>query len=116
MGKKSEQTTETGQGHNSEADLAAFKAAGPFVDRVLNVQADIDAIMDKAKEECEPLREDIKVIKGEALDAGFQKKVFNTYISRRKDLLKIEKRRMNLDEEHRDNLDQMTFALEPEAA
>ncbi len=88
-----------------------WKSAEPFVERVENVQADIDAIMEEAKAKCSPLAEDIKNIKNEAAQAGFRKKPLNALIAHRKHIIKANAIRAKLDEDQQDDYDQMKNAL-----
>lgn len=82
-----------------------------LLDRIANVQKDIDGTMDAAKAECAPLREDIGNIKKEANEAGFSRKEFNALV--RKDRLEkqIEAIPSQLDEEQKERYDDMLLAL-----
>lgn len=62
------------------------KATGPFLARILNINADMDAIMDAAKEKCAPLADDIKAIKKEASDEGIPRREFNKMVATMKRL------------------------------
>lgn len=82
-----------------------------FLDRVKNVQAEIDSIMDAAKAECAPLREDIAAIKKEANEAGFPRKELNAVARRERLANQIEGIRANLDDQQKERYDVMVHAL-----
>lgn len=83
-----------------------------YIDRVEEVQREIDAIMEKAKAEAAPLRDSIAEIKKEAVDEiGVSRKVLNAKIGERRDIRKALRRREQLDSDHQDELDQLTQAL-----
>lgn len=76
-----------------------------FVERIENVQADIDAIAEAKKEEQAPLRDDMKELKREAADAGIARKELNSILAQRKDLKKAQARRSKLDEDQQATFD-----------
>ena len=82
-----------------------------FVDRVENVDAKIDEIMEKAKKDCQPHRDDIKEIKNDASDEGLAKKPFNALLRRRKLLRKAEAVEDALNEQQKDDFIHMAHAL-----
>lgn len=82
-----------------------------FVERIEELQAEIDDIMAKAKDEAAPLREDIGEVKKEAHESGLPRKELNAAISKRRLLKKAEAIRANLSEEQQDNLDKIEQAL-----
>lgn len=57
------------------------KATGPYLARIMNINADMQSIMDEAKEKCSPLADDIKAIKNEASDEGIPKREFNKMVA-----------------------------------
>ncbi len=59
-----------------------------FVERIENVQQDIDKINKAAKDECAPHADDIKQIKKDASDAGIARKELNAVISQRRKIAK----------------------------
>lgn len=88
------------------------KSVQSAVERVEEVQANIDEIMENARAEASPLRDDIKEIKREAVDdLGITRKVLNAKISARRLMRKADSRRDNLDEEHQDEFDRISRAL-----
>ena len=82
-----------------------------FVGRVEALQSDIDRIMDAAKNECAPLREDIGHVKKAANDVGLSRKPLNTCISVRRKLRNATKQIRNLDEGQLEDYGQMEEAL-----
>lgn len=106
-----EDETETATDEQTTATNQDWSRAEPFIKRIDSMQSEIDAIMDAAKEECAPLREDIKVIKTEAEDAGFRKRPLNAVIGERRDIRRANARRAKLDEDQRDDYDKIKHAL-----
>lgn len=82
-----------------------------FVERIEELQDEIDGLMADAKDECAPKREDIASIKKEAHDAGLPRKELNAVIAKRRVLRRIEARRAKLSEGQQDNFDQIEVAL-----
>jgi hypothetical protein len=97
-----------GSGHNSGFDP---KKVQGFVDRVENTQATIDSIMEKARENCAPHRDDIAAIKKEAAENGLSKKEFAAVIRKRRLLDKAENVDRNLDDDQKETFEQMLHAL-----
>ena len=93
-----------GNGYDSEQVQA-------FVERIENLQDEIDEVMAQAKEDCEPHRADIKAVKDEAHDAGIPKREFNAIIAKRRALRRAEAFRRKLDEEQQNNFDQLEKSL-----
>ena len=93
-----------GNGYDSDAVKG-------FVDRIENVQDEIDETMNAAKEECAPLREDIAQIKKEAHDAGLPLRELNMAITKRRAMRRIDAMREKLSGEQKDNFDQIEKAL-----
>ena len=103
----------------SATGVEALRGAGydkgitqEIVERIENVQADIDAIMSKAQDECAPLREDIDAIKEEAHNKGLPRLELNAILSKRRALRRAEAIREKLNDEQKDNFDQLEFALD----
>ena len=83
-----------------------------YTQRVENIQGEIDEIMAKAKEECAPLRDDMKGVKKQACDEiGVTPKVFNTMISERRLRAKADRKRDELDTDQQDSYDTLLHAL-----
>lgn len=83
-----------------------------FVERVETVQDEIDDIMEAAREECAPLREDIEEIKKEAHEEfSIPRRELNAKISERRARRKADAIRDRLSPEQQDNFDQMSKAL-----
>lgn len=82
-----------------------------FVQRIESVQAEIDEIAQKAKDEQAPHRDDIKEIKREAADAGLPRKELNAIIQQRKLERKAAGVPENLTEEQREQFDLMIGCL-----
>lgn len=82
-----------------------------FVDSIEETQASIDEIMQKAKDKCAPLREDIAGIKKDAADKGLPRLELNAVLRKRRLLRKAEEVRALLSDEQADNLDQLEQAL-----
>lgn len=82
-----------------------------FVSRVENLQGEIDAIMEAAKSECAPLREDIGEVKKEAHEAGIPRKELNAKIQERRLLSKARDVRAGLNGDQQDVFDRMSQAL-----
>lgn len=101
-------TPETKMGHNG----VDFGKAQDFVSRIEACQAEIDAIMAKAKEDCQPHRDDIKEIKDEALNEGFKEKPFNAVVRKRKLESKIADVPKHMDEAQTHDYGQLCLALE----
>jgi uncharacterized protein (UPF0335 family) len=62
-------------------DPAALQA---YVDRIENLQAEIDDIAFEAREKTQPLREDIAAVKREAVDAGLGRTELAAVIRKRR--------------------------------
>lgn len=97
-----------------EAAKAANSKGGQLrqlLDRIANVQKEIDGVMDAAKGECSPLREDIAAIKKEANEKGFSRKEFNALV--RKDRLERQIKAIpsQLDADQQDRYEDMLHAL-----
>lgn len=82
-----------------------------FIKRYENVQADIDATMKAAQDECIPTREDQAAIVKEAAEAGFSKKEFKTVLRKRRLQDKIDHVADSLDADQRETYDQFLHAL-----
>lgn len=82
-----------------------------FVERVENLQGEIDAIMEKAREACQPMRDDIKEVIKEAAAAGYAKKPFRALISKRRKLSQAEAIGSELNDDQKETLEQMQHAL-----
>jgi uncharacterized protein (UPF0335 family) len=82
-----------------------------FIDRVQSCQAEIDAIMERAKDACLPHREDIAVIMKEAAEDGLPKREFSTVLRRLRLEDKVEHVADKLHDEQRETYDQMLHAL-----
>lgn len=97
------------------ADLSKPNSTGQklrsFLDRAKELQAEIDAIMDKAKLACEPHREDMKELKTEASEAGFAAKEFATLVRKERLEGKIERIAENLDDDQKERFEDMLSAL-----
>lgn len=83
-----------------------------YVDRVENLQDQIDDIMQAAKDKAAPLREDIGNVKKEAHDrTGVSRKVFNAKLQERRLRTKADGVREGLSSEHQDEFDQVSKTL-----
>lgn len=82
-----------------------------FVDRIEAKQTEIEEIMQKARDQCAPLREDITDIKREAHEAGLPRREFNAALQKRGLLRKADEVRETLSEEQRDQFDLIMAAL-----
>lgn len=82
-----------------------------FIKKWENVQADIDATMKAAQDECTPGREDQAEIVKEAAEAGFSKKEFRTILRKRRLENKLEHVADSLDADQRETYDQFLHAL-----
>lgn len=83
-----------------------------IVESVEDVQAQIDKIMQAAKDECAPLREDIAEIKKSANeDDGLPRKELNSILQKRRLLRKAEDVRNKLSTEQQDEFDNLEHAL-----
>jgi hypothetical protein len=82
-----------------------------FIDRVQSCQGEIDRIMEKAKEECLPHREDIEAIKKEAAEQGMPKRPFATVLRRLRLEDKVEHVADKLHDEQKESYEQMLHAL-----
>jgi len=82
-----------------------------FLDRIMEVQGEVDTIMKNAKTACSPLREDMAQIKKEANEAGFTAKEFNTLIRKARLEHKIEHIADEMDDEQKERFEDMLHAL-----
>jgi hypothetical protein len=82
-----------------------------FADRIEETQAEIDHIMQQARDKAQPLREDITAIKKEAHEKGLPRLELNTVLQKRRLLKKAEALRDKLSSEQQDNFDQLEQAL-----
>jgi uncharacterized protein (UPF0335 family) len=82
-----------------------------FLERYERVQDDIDRILQDAKDECLPGRDDQAVIAKEAAEAGFSKKEFKTLLRKRRLEKKLEHVADSLDDGQRETYDQFLHAL-----
>lgn len=82
-----------------------------FVDRVENLEGEVEVIMENARDECEPIKADVKAVKDEAKSAGIPKKELNAILSKRKKLRAVEKIRAKLSPTEQDNFDQLEKSL-----
>lgn len=97
------------------ADLSKPNSSGAklrnFLDRIHEVQSNIDAVMNKAKLACEPHREDIKEICREASEAGFSAKEFKTLVRKERLDHRLENIAENLDDAQKERFEDMLAAL-----
>lgn len=85
---------------------------GPYVDRIENLQDEIDGIMLEAREKCEPLRADIAGIKKDSREEdSIPARELNSVIRKRRLLRKADGVRESLSEEQQQNFDDMEKAL-----
>jgi hypothetical protein len=82
-----------------------------LLDRIAEVQSEIDGVMGKAVLACEPHRQDMKEIKKEANEAGFTAIEFNTLIRKERLERKLEKIAENLDDDQKERFEDMLSAL-----
>ena len=82
-----------------------------FVDSIEENQAEIDGIMQAAKDKCAPIRETIAGIKKDAADKGLPRLELNKVLQKRRLLRKADQIRELLSAEQQDNLDQLEQAL-----
>lgn len=87
------------------------EAVKSFVARIENLQGEIEELREAFKSDCEPLKEDIKVVKEEAEYAGIPKKELNKVLSARALAQKIEKQRGKLEPHEKTNYDNLMLAL-----
>lgn len=113
---KKEKEPEPGEGGNG---VAAFRGngfdpqiAGPFVDRVENLNADIGKLKSAFLLDCKALHADIKEVMTEAKNAGIPKKALRNVVKKRKLERDIEEIREDLDGEDQDSYDQLVIALD----
>ena len=75
-------------------------------------QAEIEAIMNRAREQCAPLRDDIKQLKADAREIdGIPSKELNAVLRKRKILRQADAIREKLEEDQQDIFDDMEHAL-----
>lgn len=82
-----------------------------YLDRVANCQAEIDKIMDDAKDACAPHRDDIAAIKKEAAEAGFSKTEFAAVLRKSRLEQRLEHVADSLDSEQKETYEQMLVSL-----
>lgn len=82
-----------------------------FVSRIQSVQAEIDEIMQKAKDACAPLREDMEEIKTEAHESGLPRLELNALVRKEKLEARAAGVRTKLSEEQQANFDRMDLAM-----
>lgn len=82
-----------------------------YVKRYMNLQKECADIMDAAKAECQPLRDDQKEVRKEAAEAGFEKGAFDAVLARYRLEDRIKRIPNKLDEDERENYEQMLHAL-----
>ncbi len=83
-------------------DYAGMK---PFAVRIERLLAEIDEIKERAKDECAPLRDDIKQVLRELQAEGFHKEPFAIFMEMRKDAKRYNERRQALAEIHQPELE-----------
>jgi uncharacterized protein (UPF0335 family) len=84
-----------------------------YVERIENVQADIDAIDEKKKRDKEPFQHDIKALYDEAEAVGINKKALKHVVAKRRKLLKAKQAFENLDLVDRSDAVSIEAALGP---
>ncbi|WP_068318954.1 hypothetical protein [Polycladidibacter hongkongensis] len=89
-------------------DQGKLKSA---VDRILEVQGQIDSEKAKYMKLCKDLKEDIKDIKQQAKDAGIPPKQLNGILKRHELYGKYDAIRTDMDEDDAELLDQMELSL-----
>lgn len=82
-----------------------------FIDRIDNLTADLESEKGSYMSRCKVIREDIKVVKQEASDAGIPKRQLNTILKRITLHSKFEAARDDMDGDDVDLLDQMEHGL-----
>jgi len=82
-----------------------------YVERIETLQEEIDEKMQAAKDECQPLREDIGGVKTEAHEAGIPRKELNAKLQERRLRRKADAVRGMLTDEQAENFDQLSKAL-----
>lgn len=111
MARKAKTETE---GHGVSAlrgnGYDAEKVKG-FVSEIEEAQDEIDKIMDAAKDDCVEYRDQIADIKKAAHDAGLPRRELNMAIAKRRAMRRIDAMRSKLDDEQKDNFDQLEKAL-----
>jgi len=106
MAKKLSQTPKPG--HNGY-DGEKLKV---YLDRIDNIQGDIDNTMDEAKGSCAPKRQDMNDVKEEACDrCGVTKSVLAAVIRERRLSNKVLDIRTKLNDDHKESFDQVRHAL-----
>lgn len=111
--KKEKPAPDTGNG------VAAFRGngfdpaiAGPFVDRVEYLHADIGKLKSAFMLDCKSIQADIKEVMTEAKNAGIPKKALRNVVKKRKLERDIEGIREDLDGEDQDSFDQLVLAMD----
>lgn len=83
-----------------------------YLDRIENIQDDIDGEMAEARERCAPKRQDMKDVKDEACEkCGVTKKVLSAEIRRRRLMKQALLVPSKLDEDQQESLEQVCHAL-----
>lgn len=82
-----------------------------YLNRMASLQADIDEIMDNAKEACAPIRDDMKELKKEAAEAGFEKAIFACHVAYDRSIAKAKRAGRKLSEKQRETYDQQRHSL-----
>lgn len=77
-----------------------------LLNRIAKWQAKIDGMMAKAKTDCAPMRDEIKKIKKEAAELGFERARFNELVKRERLKLALANVGMHFDDEARHAFDQ----------
>lgn len=84
---------------------------GEFIRRVEACQAEIDSVMQDAKDACASHRDDIAAIKKEAAEAGFSKTEFSAVLRKHRLEKKLEHVADSLDSEQKETYEQMLESL-----
>ena len=82
-----------------------------YLDRVRNVQKEIDKIMDRAKLDAGAYRDDLKELKREANEAGFARREFNAICRKARLEDRIEHIADGFDEDAKQRYDDMVASL-----
>jgi len=88
----------TEKGRNEET---VPEAAKRYLEALDEQQAEIDAIMEEAREKCQPYRDEMKAIKKAGAEKGIPKKVLGSLFAYRRNLDKASRAGSKLGDEHR---------------
>jgi uncharacterized protein (UPF0335 family) len=82
-----------------------------YVERLENIDREVEKIMEAAREECAEFKTDRQQVLKDAKDAGHSTKVINAAVKERKAKRKIDRDRARLGQSDQDRLDMILHAL-----